>query len=103
MTALEPIVVACLRNSKQTYLHGGSGQEVDKKWTWLARAKLEFMKFLNNTKLILNFFCKHDTPGPHLMRIHLVGYSTGVRYEKYSNIHLVQPIIHLVQIFALSE
>ena len=37
------------------------------------------------------------TLGPHLMRIHLVQYSTSVRYEKYSNIHLVRPIIHLVQ------
>ena len=44
-----------------------------------------------------------STPGPRLMRIHLVRYSTSARYEKYSNIHLVQPIIHLVQIFALSE
>ena len=42
------------------------------------------------------------TPGPHLMRIHLVRYSTSARYEKYSNIYLVRPIIHLVQIFALS-
>ena len=42
------------------------------------------------------------TPGPHLMRIHLVRYSTSARYEKYSNIHLVRPIIHLVRIFALS-
>ena len=42
------------------------------------------------------------TPGPHLMRIHLVRYSTIARYEKYSIIHLVQPIIHLVRIFALS-
>ena len=44
-----------------------------------------------------------NTPGPHLMRIPLVRYSTSARYEKYSNIHLVQPIIHLVRIFALSE
>ena len=44
-----------------------------------------------------------STPGPHLMRIHLVQYSTSARYEKYSNIHLVRPIIHLVRIFALSE
>ena len=43
-----------------------------------------------------------DTPGPHLMRIHLVRYSTSARYEKYSIIHLVRPIIHLVRIFALS-
>ena len=42
------------------------------------------------------------TLGPHLMRIHLVRYSTSARYEKYSNIHLVRPIIHLVRIFALS-
>ena len=42
------------------------------------------------------------TPGPHLMRIHLVRYSTSAKYEKYSNIHLVRPIIHLVRIFALS-
>ena len=38
---------------------------------------------------------KQCTPGPHLMRIHLVRYSTSARYEKYS-------IIHLVRIFALS-
>ena len=44
---------------------------------------------------------KH-TPGPHLMRIHLVRYSTSARYEKYSVIYLVRPIIHLVRIFALS-
>ena len=36
------------------------------------------------------------TPGPRLMRIHLVRYSTNARYEKYSN-------IHLVRIFVLSE
>ena len=45
---------------------------------------------------------KSNTPGPHLMRIHLVRYSTSARYEKYSIIHLVRPIIHLVRIFALS-
>ena len=44
----------------------------------------------------------HCTPGPHLMRIHLVRYSTSARFEKYSIIHLVRPIIHLVRIFALS-
>ena len=43
-----------------------------------------------------------NTPGPHLMRIHLVRYSTSARYEKYSIIHLVQPIIHLVRILGLS-
>ena len=46
------------------------------------------------------------------MRIHLVRYSTSARYEKYSIIHIVRPIIHLVRIlpimhfvqkFALSE
>ena len=42
------------------------------------------------------------TPGPHLMQIHLVRYSTSARYEKYSNIHFVRPIIHLVRIVALS-
>ena len=42
------------------------------------------------------------TPGPHLMQIHLVRYSTSERYEKYSIIHLMQPIIHLVRIFVLS-
>ena len=57
--------------------------------------------------LISNYFL--STPGPHLMRIHLVRYSTSARYEKYSHIHLVRPIIHLVRpiihlvrIFALS-
>ena len=45
---------------------------------------------------------KRGTPGPHLMRIHLVRYSTSARYEKYSIVHLVRPIIHLVRIFALS-
>ncbi len=43
------------------------------------------------------------TLGPRLVRIHLVQNSTSASYEKYSNIHLVQPIIHLVRIFALSE
>ena len=47
------------------------------------------------------FFPK-STPGPHLMRIHLVRYSTSARYKKYSIIHLVRPIIHLVRIFELS-
>ena len=51
-----------------------------------------------NLKLSLTL----GTPGPHLMRIHLVRYSTSAKYEKYSNIHLVRPIIHLVRIFALS-
>ena len=47
-------------------------------------------------------FIKTSAPGPHLMRIHLVQYSTSARYEKDSIIHLVRPIIHLVRIFALS-
>ena len=50
---------------------------------------------------LLNCFWVY-TPGPHLMRIHLVRYSTSTRYEKYSNIHLVRPIIQLLRIFALS-
>ena len=55
---------------------------------------LKFVVFQSSTVF------SHDTPGPHLMRIHLVRYSTSARYEKYSNIHLVRPIIHLVQFFA---
>ena len=51
---------------------------------------------------VLFSIISHCTPGPHLMRIHLVWYSTSARYEKYSIIHLVRPIIHLVRIFALS-
>ena len=60
--------------------------------------------FFNEGEIV----CQHrhvfilGTPGPHLMRIHLVRYSTSARYEKYSIIHLVRPIIHLVRIFALS-
>ena len=50
---------------------------------------------LYQTTLILKF--DNHTPGPRLMRIHLVRYSM----EKYSNI--LRPIIHLVRIFALSE
>ena len=47
-------------------------------------------------------WAKPLTPGPHLMRTHLVRYSTSARYEKYSIIHLVRPIIHLVRIFVQS-
>ena len=43
-----------------------------------------------------------STPGSRLMRIHLVRNSTSSKFEKKPNIHLVQPIIHLVRIFALS-
>ena len=42
------------------------------------------------------------TPGPHLMRIRLVRYSTSARYETYSIIHLVRPIIYIVRLFELS-
>ena len=53
-----------------------------------------------------------STPGPHLMRIHLVQNSTSAIFGKSPKIHLVRPIIHLVRIlpiihlvpkFALSE
>ena len=43
------------------------------------------------------------TPGPWLMRIHLVQNSTSAKFQKSPNIHLVRPIIHLVRIFALSS
>ena len=46
---------------------------------------------------------KESTPGPRLMRVHLVQNSTSVKFEKSPNIHLVRPIIHLVRIFALSD
>ena len=67
----------------------------------------EIFLFNVSITLIIDFFFTENwyfspTPGPHLMRIHLVRYSTSARYEKYSIIHLVRPIIHLVQIFALS-
>ena len=59
---------------------------------------LFFHDFLQNS--LQKYF--QSTPGPHLMRIHLVQYSTSARYEKYSSIHLVRPIIHFVRFFALS-
>ena len=50
------------------------------------------------------------TPGPHLMRIHLVQNSISARFGKNPQIltqckfiQLVGPIIHLVRILALSE
>ena len=43
------------------------------------------------------------TPGPRLMQFHLVRNSTSAKFEKSHNIYLVRPIIHLVQIFALSD
>ena len=43
------------------------------------------------------------TPGPRLMRIHLVRNSTSAKFQKSPKIHLVRPIIHLVRIFALSD
>ena len=46
---------------------------------------------------------KQSTPGPRLMRVHLVQNSTSAKFEKSPNIHLVRPIIHLVRIFALSD
>ena len=50
-------------------------------------------------------FLRTPTPGPQLMRVHLVQNSTIVRSLKKVtiNIHLVRPIIHLVQILALSD
>ena len=75
--------------------------------------KVDFCKRVQNVLKRIERYCFKNTwqikigpetctPGPYLMRIHLVWYSTSARYEKYSNIHLVRPIIHLVQIFALS-
>ena len=58
--------------------------------------------FLDSIWSSSNVWTLQCTPGPHLMRIYLVRYSTSARYEKYSIIHLVRPIIHLVRIFALS-
>ena len=58
------------------------------------------------------FFAFLCTPGPHLMRIHLVRNSSSAIFGKNPKIHLVRPIIHLVRIlpiihlvqkFALSE
>ena len=68
------------------------------------RQKLESLnRALHMTYQLINSSMNlWNTPGPHLMRIHLVRYSTSARYEKYSIIHLVRPIIHLVRIFALS-
>ena len=43
------------------------------------------------------------TPGPRLMRVHLVRNSTIAKFEKSPNIHLMRHIIHLVRIFALSD
>ena len=48
-------------------------------------------------------FLRTPTPGPQLMRVHLVQNSTSAKFEKSPNIHLVQPIIHLVRLFALSD
>ena len=38
----------------------------------------------------------NSTPGPQLMRIHLVQNSTSAKFQKSPNIHLVQPINHLL-------
>ena len=43
------------------------------------------------------------TPGPRLMRVHLVQNSTSTKFEKSPNIHIARPIIHLVRIFALND
>ena len=51
----------------------------------------------------MNEFVFTTTPGPRLMRVHLVRNSTSAKFEKSPNIHLVRPIIHLVRIFALSD
>ena len=44
-----------------------------------------------------------NSPGPQLMRVHLVRKSTNAKFEKSPNIHLVRPIIHLVRIFAVND
>ena len=36
------------------------------------------------------------TPGPWLMRVHLVQNSTSAKFEKSPNIHLARPIIALI-------
>ena len=41
------------------------------------------------------------TPGPRLMRIHIVQNSTSMKFQKSPNIHLVHPIIHLVPKFGI--
>ena len=80
-------------------------------WSWEKKARL--LGCLQS-RLYYSYYCHLGylvsklrrknicTPGPLTMQIHLVQYSTSARYEKYSNIHLVRPIIHLVRIFALS-
>ena len=40
------------------------------------------------------FICILDTPGPRLMRIHLVRNSTNAKFQKSPNIHIVRPITH---------
>ena len=47
--------------------------------------------------------CLQNSPGPRLMRVHLVQNSNSAKFEKSLNIHLVRPIIHLVRILALSD
>ena len=37
------------------------------------------------------------------MWIHLVQNSTSAKFQNSPNIHLLQPIIHLVRIFALND
>ena len=64
----------------------------------------DLKQFLKN-RLVKGFSFQHEvcTPGPRLMRVHLVRNSTSAKFEKSPNIHLVRPIIHLVRIFALSD
>ena len=49
------------------------------------------------------FDCKQKlicyTPGPRLMRIHLVQNSISAKIQKSPNIHLVPPIIHLQGVY----
>ena len=49
---------------------------------------------------VIDFKANSYSPGPQLTRIHLVRNSTSAKFQKS---HLVRPIIHLVQIFALSN
>ena len=58
---------------------------------------LKHIDFIDKIKVILY------TPGPQLMRIHLVQNSTSAKFQKSPNINLVRPIIHLVGNFALSD
>jgi hypothetical protein len=57
---------------------------------------MEF-SFVKDIKVVVEKMTKnHRTPGPRLMRVHLVQNSTSAKFEK-------SPNIHLVRIFALSD